>query len=95
MTSGLDGIIGIIPTVVATVAVVHVIKAFQNPKTGVKEEYSLHGTYDSQAEAKAEAKLVRADGDKARVTKSGSKYKVWSLEGGSKESSSEGGFSFW
>ena len=93
----MEGIIGVIPPIIATVAVVHVLKSFTNPQTGQKEEFSLHGTYDDKAEATTEAKLLRADGDKARVTKSGSKYKVWNIEGGkpSSSGSKDTGSSFW
>mgnify|MGYP005817111593 CR=1 FL=1 len=92
----LDGIIGVVPPILATVAVVHVVKSFTDGK-GNKEEYNLHGTYDSQKEATEEAKHVRADGHKARVSKSGSKYKVWVNEngGGGGSSGGEGGFSWW
>jgi len=65
------GIIGIIPTLFATVALVHILRSFNG------KDYHLDSTKKNKTLASKRAKTLRDQGLKVRVTKSGKQFKVW------------------
>ena len=78
MTMGAgDAIIGMIPALVATTALVIVYKTFMDPKTGKKTKYELHEEFDNKTAAMKESSSLRKSGKLSRYTKSGKKYRVW------------------
>tara|TARA_B100000949_G_scaffold44641_1_gene38361 strand:+ start:549 stop:836 length:288 start_codon:yes stop_codon:yes gene_type:complete len=72
-----DAIIGMIPALVATAAIIIVYKTFMDPKTGKKTKYELHAEFDKKTEAKEESADLRKSGKLSRYTKHGKKYRVW------------------
>ncbi len=76
MSNG-DSIIGLVPLLVGTAALIAVVKVFKDPKTGKKTEYELHSTHNTKKEAAKESKELRDSGMEARYTKAGKEFKVW------------------
>ena len=75
MSNG-ESIIGLIPLLVGTAALIAVVKVFTDPKTGKKTKYELHSTHSTKKEAAQESKELRDSGMEARFTKAGKEFKV-------------------
>ena len=78
MTMGAgDAMIGMIPALVATTAIVIVYKSFMDPKTGKKTKYELHEEFDTKTQAMRESARLRKTGKLSKYTTHGKKYRVW------------------
>ena len=74
--NGGDAIIGMIPALIATTALVIVYKTFMD-SDGKKRKYELHEEFSSKAAAMKEAAELRKAGNRAKYTKHGKKFRVW------------------